>query len=130
MDFIYPASVNNRKREAKSDGLSDKQLFVFAEKARNVSTPGSRNAQARSYNVLALRRVQLVVMDHGLECDVWLPIVGPVDVLDNVQRLKALMDGCLLRVFEGIENRRRNQKLYPSLRVPVGLLRTPQGEPD
>ena len=58
------------------------------------------------------------------------PLVSPVDVLDDIQRLKAPMDGCLMRVFEGIEHRRREQKLYRNTGVPAGLLRTRQEEPD
>lgn len=37
-----------------------------------------------------------------MECDEWLPIVGRQDALDEVERLKRLMDACMLRVFEGI----------------------------
>ena len=58
------------------------------------------------------------------------PLVSPVDVLDDMQRLKAPMDGCLMRVFEGIEHRRREQKLYRNTGVPAGLFRTRQEEPD
>ena len=137
--FVHPASVNNRKHEAKTDesgAFSDKQLFAFAEKVRNVSAPGSSNAQTfikgntklDPMTYLLFGAYNLVVTDRGLECDGWLPIVGPVDVLDDVQRLKGLMDGCLLRVFEGIEHRRREQKMYPNSRVPAGLLRTRQEE--
>lgn len=139
--FVHPASVNNRKHEAKTDEngtFFDKQLFAFAEKVRNVSAPGSSNAQTfikgttklDPMTYLLFGAYNLVVTDRGLECDGWLPIVGPGDVLDDVQRLKALMDGCLLRVFEGIEHRRREQKLFPNSRVPAGLLRTRQEESD
>jgi hypothetical protein len=41
----------------------------------------------------------------GLICDGWLPIVagmGAVGVLDDVERLKGLLDLSLLRVFEGL----------------------------
>jgi len=42
---------------------------------------------------------------EGLICDGWLPIVagqGAVSVLDDVERLKGLLDLSLLRVFEGL----------------------------
>lgn len=43
------------------------------------------------------------VMERGLECDDWLPIVGnSMDALDQIARLKEAMDLCMLRVFEGI----------------------------
>lgn len=56
---------------------------------------------------------KLQVVERGLECDNWLPIVGNLDALDDVQRLKTLMEGCMLRVFEGITmgRRRRNESL-------------------
>lgn len=42
------------------------------------------------------------VVDRGLECDDWLPIVGDIRTLDDVQRLKKSIEACMLRVFEGI----------------------------
>lgn len=42
------------------------------------------------------------VVERGLECDNWLPIVGDVNILDDIQRLKTLMEASMLRVFEGI----------------------------
>ena len=44
----------------------------------------------------------ITVEERGLECDDWLPIVGNIDALDNIQRLKTYLEGCLLRVFEGV----------------------------
>ena len=138
---IHPASVKNCKQEAKTDesgAFSDKQLSDFAEKVGNVSTPGSSNAQnfikgntkLDPMTYLLFGAYNLVVTDRGLECDGWLPIVGPVDVLNDVQRLKALMDGYLWPVLEGIEHRRREKKLYATQGVPAGLLRIRQEEPD
>lgn len=46
----------------------------------------------------------LKVTDQGLECDQWLPIVGNVSALDDVERLKDVLDHSLLRVFEGLGN--------------------------
>lgn len=42
------------------------------------------------------------VTERGLECDNWLPIVGNVSALDDVERLKDVLDLSLLRVFEGL----------------------------
>lgn len=47
------------------------------------------------------------VVARGLECDDWLPIVGDIRTLDDVQRLKLSIEGCMLRVFEGITMSRR-----------------------
>ena len=44
----------------------------------------------------------LVVTQRGLECDRWLPVVGNLHALDDIQRLKTLLDRCTLRVFEGV----------------------------
>lgn len=42
------------------------------------------------------------VTRRGLDCDEWLPIIGDLNVLDDLERLKVMMESCLLRVFEGI----------------------------
>lgn len=44
----------------------------------------------------------LQVTESGLECDNWLPIQGHVSALDDVERLKDVLDHSLLRVFEGL----------------------------
>lgn len=49
---------------------------------------------------------QIAVTAHGLECDEWLPIVGNVYALDDIQSLKVMMEACMSRVFEGLAMRR------------------------
>jgi len=44
----------------------------------------------------------LVVTQRGLECDALLPVAGNIEALDDIQRLKMLLDRCMLRVFEGV----------------------------
>jgi small subunit ribosomal protein S24e len=116
--------VNNRKREFKDQDVvstGEKQLFAFTEKRQNVSASGSG---AQTFLVTTTRldpmtymlfgAYKLEVTERGLECDGWLPIVGNLDALDDVQRLKALMEACMLRVFEGIvmgRQQRRGQSL-------------------
>lgn len=60
----------------------------------------------------------LRVTENGLECDNWLPIVGNVSALDDVERLKDVLDLSLLRVFEGlgvaISRGRQQQAIRPS----------------
>lgn len=57
---------------------------------------------------------EVEVVERGLECDGWLPIVGDVRVLDEVQRLKKSMESCMLRVFEGITmGRRKSSRALP-----------------
>ena len=53
---------------------------------------------------------KLEVTERGLECDNWLPIVGSLDALDDIQRLKTLMEACMLRVFEGIVMGRQQRR--------------------
>ena len=49
---------------------------------------------------------QIAVTAQGLECDEWLPIVGNVYALDDIQKLKVMMEACMSRVFEGLAMRR------------------------
>ena len=53
-----------------------------------------------SYMLFGAR--SLKVVRRGLECDEWLPIIGNLTALDQVSRLKEVMDLCFLRVCEGI----------------------------
>ncbi|KAI0001621.1 hypothetical protein BJV77DRAFT_5170 [Russula vinacea] len=49
---------------------------------------------------------QIAVTAQGLECDEWLPIVGNVYALDDIQKLKSMMEACMSRIFEGLAMRR------------------------
>jgi small subunit ribosomal protein S24e len=103
--------VNHRNRDpSEADFRGEKQLFAFAEKVRNVSTAHAQNAQTFLRNCTRLDPMtymlfgayHLEVTERGLDCDDWLPITGNIDALDNIQRLKTLVDSCMLRVYEGI----------------------------
>ncbi|WWC66226.1 uncharacterized protein I206_100127 [Kwoniella pini CBS 10737] len=89
----------------------DKRLYAFGEKSRNVPLGGKDTGgitQLRSVTRLdpmtymLFGAYELVVTQRGLECDRWLPVIGNLHALDDVQRLKVLLDGCMLRVFEGV----------------------------
>lgn len=41
------------------------------------------------------------------EADDWLPITGNLDALDDIQRLRIVMDSCFLRVWEGLDHLNR-----------------------
>lgn len=100
----------------------EKHIFAFTDKRQNVST-GSSNPQMYlmgttrldllSYMLFGAYRMELT--DRGLDCDEWLPIVGKVAVLNDIQRLKTLMEACMLRVFEGVS---RAQRSLRTLAVP------------
>ncbi|OCF41558.1 nuclear DNA helicase II [Kwoniella heveanensis CBS 569] len=116
--FIHASSVNSRRREAggpeeasASFNPAEKRLYAFGEKSRNVPLGGKETGgitQIRSVTRLdpmtymLFGAYELVVTQRGLECDQWLPVVGNLYALDDVQRLKQLLDGCMLRVFEGV----------------------------
>ena len=83
-------------------------MYAFADKRRNESLGGSTTTflvtttrlDPLTYILFGAHNVDVV--ERGLECDNWLPIVGDVNVLDDIQRLKTFMEASMLRVFEGI----------------------------
>ena len=83
-------------------------MYAFADKRRNESTGSSATTflvtttrlDPLTYILFGAHNVDVV--ERGLECDNWLPIVGDVNVLDDIQRLKTFMEASMLRVFEGI----------------------------
>ncbi|KAF8973926.1 P-loop containing nucleoside triphosphate hydrolase protein [Flammula alnicola] len=112
--MIHPSSVNNRKREAPAEGIfpEEKQLYAFADKRRNETGTGG----AATYLVTTTRIDPLTYILFGaynVECDDWLPIMGDIRTLDDVQRLKKSIEACMLRVFEGItmSRQRKGQNL-------------------
>lgn len=121
MTFMHPSSVNNlvkKKALGEDDNQKiEKTLFAFAEKRQNVSTG---NANAQMFLVTTTRidpmsyvlfgAYNIIVVERGLECDGWLPVVGNSDALDDIQRLKTYMDASMLRVFEGIVMNRRRRR--------------------
>lgn len=113
MTVMHPSSVNHRKRDPneKKPAFGEKELYAFTEKRQNLST-GAPGASASTFLITTTRldpmtyvlfgAYEIAVTERGLDCDGWLPIVGNIDGLDDIQRLKTLMEACMLRVFEGI----------------------------
>ncbi|SCZ96644.1 BZ3500_MvSof-1268-A1-R1_Chr4-4g07510 [Microbotryum saponariae] len=117
---IHPSSVNSRKNEkvaaqeldvAINEIVSSDQLYAFGEKSKtgslaNPSGGGQmflrQTTMLDPLGYMLFGAHKLAVTDRGLECDDWLPIVGNVAVLDDVERLKDVLDLSLLRVFEGL----------------------------
>jgi small subunit ribosomal protein S24e len=121
--LIHPSSLNNRKRDVSNfqEGkIIGKQIIAYAEKRQNISMAGS-SGNAPMYLATTTRldpmtfvlfgAYQIAVTAQGLECDEWLPIVGNVDALDDLQSLKTMMESCLSRVFEGLAMRRSRVSL-------------------
>lgn len=110
---MHPSSVNHTKRlvEPKSDFV-EKQLFAYTEKRQNLSMLGQGSGQMSLMGCTRLDPMTYVLFgayhleaaDLGLECDGWLPMTGKFSALDDVRLLKLLMEGCMLRVFEGLNN--------------------------
>ncbi|EKM61046.1 uncharacterized protein PHACADRAFT_247373 [Phanerochaete carnosa HHB-10118-sp] len=124
--FIHPSSVNHRKRlEKDGDGAvtEEKHIIAYVEKRQNLSAAGA-NANAQKFLVNTTRLDPLTYMlfgahrvevtRRGLDCDEWLPIVGDLNVLDDLEHLKVMMESCLLRVFEGI-TKLRAKRLAPPM---------------
>jgi small subunit ribosomal protein S24e len=125
MTFIHPSSVNHRKREVfDKDAIpTEKQLCAFTEKRQNLSNGSSNMFLVTTTRLDPMTYVlfgayEIEVTEQGLECDGWLPIVGNVDGLDDIQRLKTLMEACMLRVFEGIMMGRQKRQLRDMMPIP------------
>lgn len=111
MAFMHPSSVNNRKHDGSSDKediYAEKALYAFTEKRQNLSAGGgggvnlvtSTRIDPMTYVLFGAYEIE--VTGKGLDCDGWLPVHGHIDTLDDIERLKTLMESCMLRVFEGI----------------------------
>jgi small subunit ribosomal protein S24e len=101
-------------------GPVEKQIIAFAEKRQNISMAGSgANAQMSLVTTTRLDPMTYVlfgayrtaVTRAGLECDDWLPIVGDLYALDDIHRLKTMMEACMARVFEGIVMNKRGRRV-------------------
>ncbi|KAJ6604653.1 P-loop containing nucleoside triphosphate hydrolase protein [Mycena vulgaris] len=116
MVFIHPSSVNNRKY-TMSEHSDEKQLYAFMEKRQNTTTSSSSpqtnlvtTTRLDPLTYMLFGAYKLQVTERGLDCDGWLPIVGNLDALDDIQRLKTLMESSMLRVFEGIIMKKRQSR--------------------
>lgn len=120
--FIHPSSVNHAKHtKGKEDETQpgEKEIYAFLEKTQNVSQLGSSNSDPMTMLKMVTRLDPLTFMlfganqiQHarsGVICDDWLPVKGHFQALDDVERLKLIMDASMLRVLEGIGNRRKPQ---------------------
>lgn len=140
--IIHPSSVNHRKRDPIDDsaaqgGHVDKQIIAFAEKRQNISMAGSSSSSAQMSLVTTTKldpmtyvlfgAYRIAVTERGLECDDWLPIIGNIYALDDIQQLKTMMEGCMSRVFEGIVMNRRR---HPRNAIPVASREEESGDED
>ncbi|PWZ01808.1 P-loop containing nucleoside triphosphate hydrolase protein, partial [Testicularia cyperi] len=124
--LMHPSSVCHTKytkhKPYDAANLGEKEIFAFSEKIRNASGAAGNNANTMlrgctrldplTYMLFGASEVR--VLGDGVECDFWLPITGNMDALDNLEKLRSIMDVIMLRVFEGIgkrsnQDRRRGQ---------------------
>ncbi|GAA6018320.1 hypothetical protein JCM10207_000804 [Rhodosporidiobolus poonsookiae] len=113
---IHPSSVNSRKNEKAADlpVTASKQIYAYGEKSKTGAMGGKGEGQTFLRSTTKLDPLgymlfgayHLQVEQNGLTCDGWLPIVasnsGGLAALDDVERLKQILDYSLLRVFEGL----------------------------
>ncbi|CAH7689891.1 P-loop containing nucleoside triphosphate hydrolase protein [Phakopsora pachyrhizi] len=114
--FINSSSVNSHKKEiAAGEDLprqNERQLFAFGEKSLSLPRPGEKGQGQMTlrsttkldpfgYMILGARRLE--PCSRGLMCDNWLPITGKEGALNDVMRLKDVLDASLLRVFDGLQ---------------------------
>ncbi|KAI0778196.1 P-loop containing nucleoside triphosphate hydrolase protein [Trametes elegans] len=119
--IMHPSSVNHRKKDPSSLDVmhQERHIIAYGEKRQNISGGHSgekylvttTRLDPLTYVLFGAYRIS--VTSRGLECDGWLPIVGSMDVLDDIERLKTTMEACMLRVFQGImANRQRKARQY------------------
>jgi hypothetical protein len=102
--------------------MGEKEIFAFSEKIRNASGSAGNNANTMLRGCTRLDPLTYIlfgatevrVLGDGVECDYWLPITGNLDSLDNLEKLRSIMDVIMLRVFEGIGKRRPPQGQVPA----------------
>ena len=123
MVFIHPNSVNNRKKlDLDPEDREEMELIAFSEKRQNMSLQQGSGANIYLMTTTRMDPITYIlfgaynieVTRRGLECDGWLPVYGNMDALDDLQRLKGLMDQSMLRVFEGIIHAQAAKRRRPS----------------
>jgi small subunit ribosomal protein S24e len=122
--MIHPSSVNFRKRDSEEQPVVEKQLYAYSEMRRNLTGGGSsqtylvNTTKLDPMTYMLFGAYNLEVVNRGLECDNWLPLISGRSSgdLDDIQRLKTVIEACMLRVFEGIMmSERRSRKRSPAL---------------
>jgi len=137
--MIHPSSVNSSKKEAAAgDDIplqNGRQIFAFGEKSLQLPRPGAKGKEQMSlrsttrldplgYMLFGARQLQ--PRPSGLQCDGWLPITGNAGALDDVERLKYVLDASLMRVFDGLQAEIMKSNPRASKRPPRTALPPPK----
>lgn len=118
--LMHPSSICHTKftkhKPWDAANMGEKEIFAFSEKIRNASGSAGNNASTMlrgctrldPLTFMLFGATEVRVLGEGVECDFWLPITGNTDSLDNLEKLRSIMDVIMLRVFEGIGKRRKD----------------------
>ena len=120
--LMHPSSICHTKftkhKPWDAANMGEKEIFAFSEKIRNASGSAGNNASTMlrgctrldPLTFMLFGATEVRVLGEGVECDYWLPITGNFESLDNLEKLRSIMDVIMLRVFEGIGKRRKDPK--------------------
>ncbi|KAE8219510.1 hypothetical protein CF319_g6812, partial [Tilletia indica] len=116
--FVHPSILCHKKYTKDEPNLQkgETELIALGEKMRNTSAmTASSNSTPQTMLRMCTRIDSLsdllsgsydIQVDHrGLKCDGWLPVTGNIDALYDVERLKAVLNVCMSRVFQGVRKR-------------------------
>lgn len=118
MTIVHSSSINSSKlHDAEDESFQDRQIMAFTEQRQTVTTNSTNPApflvgtsQIDSLHYILFGAYHLQATRQGLECDGWVPIVGPQEVLESIRQVRLLTDQCMLRVYEGINHSARKQQ--------------------
>lgn len=109
--FIESASVCHPRASREQEYTGEKDLYAYQTKT-SLSSTGTQKAPPMLRGITLIDPLVFMLFgasrmnpsqDGGMICDGWLPLTGDFGALDNVERLKNLLDVCMLRVFEAID---------------------------
>ncbi|KAK0233083.1 hypothetical protein IW262DRAFT_1444030 [Armillaria fumosa] len=96
--------INSIHNDKSNSYRGPKQIFAFLEK--RSSTDGatflSMATELNYATYILFGAHKLEITRNALRCDDWIPMIGDLSALEDLMRLKKLLDGCMLRVFSGL----------------------------
>lgn len=119
MTIVHSSSINSsRLNDPEDESFQNRQIMAFTEQRQTVTTKNSTNpapflvgtSQIDSLHYILFGAYHLQATRQGLECDGWVPIVGPQEALESILQVRLLTDQCMLRVYEGINHSARKQQ--------------------
>ncbi|TKY88425.1 hypothetical protein EX895_002777 [Sporisorium graminicola] len=126
--LMHPSSICHTKftkhKPWDAANMGEKEIFAFSEKIRNASGSAGNNASTMlrgctrldPLTFMLFGATEVRVLGEGVECDFWLPITGNIESLDNLEKLRSIMDVIMLRVFEGIGKAKKGRAVQQQRR--------------